>query len=81
MQATYGPKVDYRLCNGCRRCYDLCPMDVFTWDGDKGMPTVAYPGECCYCDICELECLEQAIDLEIPLFAKIYRGIYPEGVS
>ncbi len=38
-----GPKIDFRVCNGCGTCYDICPMDVFGWDEEKQMPFVAYP--------------------------------------
>ncbi|MBA7685356.1 hypothetical protein ES703_93779 [subsurface metagenome] len=81
IKVTYGPKINYRLCNGCRRCYDNCPLDVFGWDNEEGLPTVAYPDECCYCGICELECLELAINVEVPLHSRLYLGLYPEKVS
>ena len=35
---NYGPKIDYKYCNGCGDCYDNCPMDVFGWDEEKQMP-------------------------------------------
>jgi hypothetical protein len=30
------------------------------------------------CGICELDCPEQAIDVEVPLNVKLWFGIYPE---
>ena len=78
IKISYGPKIDYRFCNGCRKCYDNCPLDVFGWDEEKNQPTVEYPGECRFCCICELDCLEQAINVELPLHSKIDLGIYPK---
>ena len=46
-------KVDYRQCIGCKICYDLCPIDVFTWDEEliclewltrRSAGTVGYAG-------------------------------------
>ena len=39
-------KIDYHRCNGCKKCYDLCPMDVFSWNEKINMPRVAYEEEC-----------------------------------
>jgi len=71
-------KIDYKFCNGCGRCYDLCPMDVLGWDDDEGLPMVAYHAECWHCGTCELECPEEAITIATPFFQKFFWGIYPE---
>jgi len=78
LKVKYGPRIDYRFCDGCKICYDDCPMDVFGWDDEKRMPTVAYPYECHFCGICELGCPKIAIDVELPIHAKVDVGIYPE---
>jgi NAD-dependent dihydropyrimidine dehydrogenase PreA subunit len=78
IEVTYGPRIDYSFCDGCGSCYDNCPTDAFGWDDDKGLPVVVYPAECWYCGICELDCPEQAIDVEVPLNVKLWFGIYPE---
>lgn len=59
-------KIDYRLCNGCKKCYDRCPMDVFTWDEETKQPKVAYEEECWHCGICWMECPKRAIDILLP---------------
>ena len=59
-------KIDYRRCIGCEKCYDLCPMDIFTWDGEIKMPRVAYEEECGFCGICWMECPKRAIDIILP---------------
>lgn len=78
---NYGPKIDYRFCNGCGMCYQHCPTDVFGWDEEKKMPTVAYPGECAFCCQCEPMCPEMAIDVELPLHAMIDFGITPASIG
>lgn len=70
-------KIDYRHCNGCGICYRICPMDVFGWDEEKGLPILAYPDECWHCGACELDCPEMAIDVEIPFHQKFFFGIDP----
>jgi adenylylsulfate reductase subunit B len=60
-------KLDYRRCNGCQRCYDLCPMDVYVIDKEIQMPRVAYEEECAFCGICWMECPKRAIDILYPL--------------
>ncbi len=77
---TYGPKISYKDCIGCKKCYDTCPLDVFAWDDEQKLPIVAYPDECFYCGMCELECLELAIDVEVPLHVRLYCGIFPGKV-
>lgn len=59
-------KIDYHGCNGCRKCYDLCPMDVFTWDEEMNVPVVAYKYECWHCGICWMECPKRTIDITYP---------------
>lgn len=77
-QITYGPEIDYQLCTGCGQCYEDCPMDVFGWDKDKKEPTVAYLSDCSGCCVCEIVCPEVAIDVHLPLHARIDLGIFPE---
>ena len=81
VKVNYGPRIDERLCTGCGECYDMCPLDIFGWDEDKKMPTVAYPGECCICCFCETVCPEVAIDVHIPLHQMLDFGIAPTSLS
>ena len=59
-------KVDKKRCNGCKRCYDMCPEDVYAWDDKEKKPVVAYPEECWTCGICWAECPKRAIDFILP---------------
>jgi adenylylsulfate reductase subunit B len=77
VEINYGPKIDYRYCNGSGICYEICPTDVFGWDEEKQMPVVAYPGECSFCCFCEIVCPEVAIDVRIPLHHLLDFGISP----
>ncbi len=60
-------KVDYRKCIGCRNCYLVCPMDVFTWDEELNMPKVTYASDCWFEGTCMMECPKRAIDIRLPL--------------
>ena len=77
LQMSYSPKIDPKLCNGCGKCYDECPMDVFGWDEAARRPTVAHPGECRFCLICEMNCPEIALDVGLPLHLMFDFGITP----
>jgi len=60
-------KIDYDSCNGCRTCYEICPLDIIGWDEGEGKPHVAYPDECQLCFLCQEECLENAIEVTVPI--------------
>ena len=77
VKINYGPKIDFRFCNGCGKCYEYCPADIFGWDENTKMPVVLYPGECSICCYCEIICPEVAIDVEIPLHHLLDFGISP----
>ena len=59
-------KIDYHRCKGRKKCYDLCPLDVFAWDEEMNMPRVAYEEEYWHCGICWMECPKRAIDITYP---------------
>lgn len=62
-----GPvEIDYKKCIGCKKCYDICPQDVFIIDPHTGMPQVAYMEECWVCGCCWMECPKRAIDVRLP---------------
>ena len=59
-------RVDYSKCSGCKKCYSVCPIDVFTWDEQENKPVVAYDEECWACGICWMDCASRAIDMHLP---------------
>lgn len=45
------------VCNGCNRCVEVCQMDVFIPNPDKGKPPITlYPDECWHDGCCVAEC-------------------------
>lgn len=60
---------DTDKCVGCNRCAQVCQCDVLIPSVNQGEPPVVmYPGECCYCGACVMECaVEGAIRFRHPL--------------
>lgn len=60
---------DEAKCVGCNRCANICQVDIFIPNPEKGKPPVVlYPGECYYCGSCVMACPRPgAIRLEHPL--------------
>jgi NAD-dependent dihydropyrimidine dehydrogenase PreA subunit len=57
--ATPGRPVIFNpeICKGCNKCIEVCPMDVFVPDDEKGKtPIILHPEECWYCGSCVNEC-------------------------
>ena len=68
MPAARPVRFDGAKCVGCNRCLEVCQVDVFLPNAQKGKPpVVAFPGECWYCGCCVMECPHGAIELKHPL--------------
>ncbi|WP_081578574.1 4Fe-4S dicluster domain-containing protein [Thermacetogenium phaeum] len=65
---------DPELCTGCNRCVDICQVDLFIPNPEKGKPPIAlYVGECWYCGCCVMECPKPgAIKLRHPLMNQVH---------
>ncbi len=48
------------LCDGCRICVDVCPMDVIVMD-DEEKAVIKYGADCHVCYLCENDCPEGAV--------------------
>jgi NAD-dependent dihydropyrimidine dehydrogenase PreA subunit len=57
---------DHEKCTKCRRCHELCPLDIIAWNEEEDKPYVSYPDECQLCFICQVECLVKAVKVKIP---------------
>jgi NAD-dependent dihydropyrimidine dehydrogenase PreA subunit len=55
-------KLSYRrdLCNGCRRCFELCPQGVWEMDSEQ-RAVLARRGECTACRACLVQCMTEAV--------------------
>jgi NAD-dependent dihydropyrimidine dehydrogenase PreA subunit len=53
--------LNYRVedCNGCKRCIEVCPQEVFSWDGKKA--GLRDKDLCMECGACALNCETGAI--------------------
>jgi len=65
---------DAEKCIGCNSCIEICQVDLFIPNPEKGKnPIVLYPGECWYCGCCVMACpVEGAITLRHPLMNKVH---------
>ena len=45
------------ICNGCNRCVEVCPIDVYIPNPEKSKPPlILHADECWYCGTCVNEC-------------------------
>ena len=59
------------FCVGCNTCVNVCQVDVFIPNPEKGCPPIVlHPDECWYCGCCVEDCpREGAITMVHPLHA------------
>ena len=63
------PKIDRTKCTDCRICYEICPCDVFILNQWHGVE-VFYMDECWHCCACEIDCPQQAIEVDLHYMMK-----------
>ena len=61
------------ICNGCNICINICMMDVYIPNPEKGdPPVILYPEECWYCGSCIEHCPKPgASKLNQPLMRRV----------
>ena len=66
---------DESVCTGCNNCVEMCVMDIFMPNPEKGKPPIIlYPDECWYDGVCVKSCplwLEGAITLNHPINQRV----------
>jgi adenylylsulfate reductase subunit B len=68
VQYRGGIHINHAKCIGCGICYEVCPSDIFEFDNDTNLLTVAYPEECWYCGSCLYDCpVEGVLTMDLPL--------------
>jgi NAD-dependent dihydropyrimidine dehydrogenase PreA subunit len=56
------PTVYEEKCDGCKKCYDMCPQKVYFWDKKTNKPKVVNPFACVVgCSVCAEICKLKAI--------------------
>lgn len=73
-------EIDKKLCKPCCKvCVDACPLDVLRWDENTKEAVVAYPEDCVWCCICEIECPVQCINVIPNLPMRIFPSCVEGG--
>jgi NAD-dependent dihydropyrimidine dehydrogenase PreA subunit len=66
-------KFDPSICTGCNTCVNVCQIDVFIPNPEKGQPPVVlHPDECWYCGCCVNDCPNKAITFNWPVQQRAY---------
>lgn len=56
-------RTDLNKCIGCENCVNICPLDVFYFDGEAHKSVLAYPENCQSCGQCFLNCQGRALGI------------------
>jgi 2-oxoglutarate ferredoxin oxidoreductase subunit delta len=52
-----------RGCRGCTLCVDVCPVEVFDYDQERELATVARPDDCIGCLSCVYVCPSRCVEV------------------
>lgn len=64
-------RVDLNKCIGCRKCVEICPMDVFYFNEQEGKSVLAYPETCQNCGQCYVNCPTRSLGMSADTFGYI----------
>lgn len=73
--------VDTDRCCGCKRCIRRCMEDVWHWDEENQYAYPKYPDECVLCLQCEMDCLNNVINIVPVHFLQIDPLEYSAGLT
>jgi len=65
--------IKYDCCIGCKKCVEICPNNVFTFEDKR--PKITNMEKCSFCGVCADQCPTQAIQIETKKDHKIYTSI------
>lgn len=57
-------KEDCNVSKGCKKCVDICPVDIFALDGKKIRVVEENEDECTLCELCLKACPSNAITIK-----------------
>jgi MinD superfamily P-loop ATPase len=66
------PKVNYKLCNGCRKCVDFCKFNALAYINDK---LIIFDDVCHSCGGCVMLCPENALTENDKIIGRVQKGI------
>ena len=69
------PKVNNELCNGCRKCCDLCKVNALAYIKNK---LIVFDDVCHSCGGCILVCPEKALTEKAKVIGKVQKGVSGE---
>ncbi|HQG02385.1 MAG TPA: ATP-binding protein [Fervidobacterium sp.] len=69
------PKVNNELCNGCRKCVDLCKFNALAYIKNN---LIVFDDVCHSCGGCTLVCHEKALTEKEKVIGKVQKGISSE---
>lgn len=61
-------RYDLEACVGCRRCFFICPQDVFRFNEEEKKSVIAYPESCISCGQCFVNCVGHSLALSDDAF-------------
>jgi NAD-dependent dihydropyrimidine dehydrogenase PreA subunit len=70
--------INLDLCNGCRKCQNSCPTDVFGFNEATQKSYLAYPGDCSVCFLCIGDCPTGAIKVDFAITSVRKHSAYAE---
>jgi len=65
--------ISYDHCIGCKKCVEICPNNVFSFEDE--LPKITDIDKCSFCGVCADQCPNQAIQIEINKYHKKYTSV------